>query len=365
MDEDDDIDEVKRLLLAKKKKQVIKTQDLLSTGSTILNLAATGRKEGGFVKGLYHFIVGDSSSGKSWLSLTCLAEAARNPAFDRYEFIHDNAENGALMDLGRYFGGRVKERLRPPKGTMEEPQYSTTIEEFYFNLHTWLNRGPCIYILDSMDALEAEADQEKFEKQKKVHEGKKKEEAGSYGTAKAKANSAGLRMAINKLRKTGSILIIISQTRDKIGFGAMFSPKTRGGGRALRFFNRLEMWTSVREKLWKKVLDKERHIGTKIKVEIVKNHLTGWEGEFFLLFYNSYGIDDISSCIDYLVDEGKWSDEKGVLKAPEFAFSGRRKDLITQIEEDDDLLERLRRLVEEVWNEIVERSKVKRKLRYE
>jgi len=91
-------DDVKKMLMQRHKKEVLTAKDYLSTGSTLLNLACTGFPERGFIKGHYYFIVGDSTSGKTWLSLTCLAEASINPNFKNYRFIYDNAEDGALMN---------------------------------------------------------------------------------------------------------------------------------------------------------------------------------------------------------------------------------------------------------------------------
>ena len=67
------------------------------------------------------------------------------------------------------------------------------------------------------------------------HAARGDQEGGSYGTEKAKINSERLRPVVNALRKNGSILILISQSRDRIGFGAKFDPKTRGGGNAPTF----------------------------------------------------------------------------------------------------------------------------------
>jgi hypothetical protein len=53
----------------------------LSTGSTLLNLACSDRPDAGYFKGAYYYLVGDSQAGKTWLLLSCFAEACRNPQF--------------------------------------------------------------------------------------------------------------------------------------------------------------------------------------------------------------------------------------------------------------------------------------------
>ena len=158
--------DIKKALRKKKKIRVLSSKDFLGTGSTLLNLACTGKPFCGFAKGKYYFIVGDSISGKTFLSLTCLAEADLNPNFDKYRFIFDNAEDGALMDIKKFFGLGVSNRIECPGVDKEgyNRKYSTTIEEFYYHVDDAIKRGrPFIYILDSMDSLSSEAEQDKFD----------------------------------------------------------------------------------------------------------------------------------------------------------------------------------------------------------
>ncbi|NBW63138.1 MAG: hypothetical protein EBR33_08250, partial [Synechococcaceae bacterium WB4_1_0192] len=56
----------------------------LSTGSTLLNLALTGKTTGGLDRGCYYLIVGSSSGGKTFAVLTALAEASIDPHFADY-----------------------------------------------------------------------------------------------------------------------------------------------------------------------------------------------------------------------------------------------------------------------------------------
>ena len=106
--------DVKKMLLQKRKKETLTAKDFLSTGSTLLNLACTGFPDRGFAKGHYYFVVGDSISGKTFLVLTCLAEASINPNFKDYRFIYDSGEDGALMNIERFFGKGVASRLEMP-----------------------------------------------------------------------------------------------------------------------------------------------------------------------------------------------------------------------------------------------------------
>jgi len=161
------------LLKKKKKKRPFKERDLLSSGSTLLNLNCSGFSSGAFLKGLYIFLVGDTSSGKTFLTRTCLAEAAINTYFKDYRFIFDNAENGSIMDTEKFFGKAVARRLEPPQGTRAKPINSEFTEDFYYNIDDAFKDGrKFIYILDSMDALDTKADLKKFNAKKlfRVHD---------------------------------------------------------------------------------------------------------------------------------------------------------------------------------------------------
>ena len=348
----------------KKKKTKKKSKHYLHTGSTVLNLACSGKVNGGFMKGLYYYLVGDSSSGKTFLSLTCLAEAAANKNFKNYRFIYDNSENGALMSIEKFFGKAVLKRMEPPSKDKSGPVFSETSEEFYYHMDDAFSTGkPFIYILDSMDSLSSKQEHAKFDEKKKAHRGGKKI-TGSYGDGKAKVNSEYMRKLLTPLRKSESILIVISQTRDNLGFG--FETKSRAGGHALRFYAAMEIWSSIAGQIKKTVRGKPRQLGIRCKLQVKKNRETGAIRAVETPIYHSHGIDDIGACVNYLIDEGHW-DEKGkskIITAPEFEFEGKREKLIQHIDANDyqkDLID----MVSDTWREIEDACKMKRKKRYE
>lgn len=365
------IEHLKAQLRSKRNVDAMKPEDYISTGSTLLNLACSGKTSGGFTKGKYYLVVGDSSSGKTFLTLTCLAEAAKNPNFDGYRLIHDDAENGALFDFRKFFGEKLHNRIEPPRGTKEDPIYSESVEDFYDNLDDAIDAGPCIYIMDSMDVLVPREDTKKYQKQKKVRSGLRKtgnvekEEPGTYGTAKAKLNSTLLRPAVSKLKKNGSILLIISQTRDNIN--AMgYDKKTRSGGHALNFYATLSLWSSVKQHIMSKpVRGKQREMGIVSKVRIKKNRQTGRDRSVFVPVYHSFGLDDTGSMVDYLVEEKGWGKGPKGINAKEFEQTLRREDLIKYIENKKSRTALLKKIVKRVWNEIESACIIERKSRYE
>jgi len=348
--------------LKKKKKVKITKADYLSTGSTLLNLAISGKPDCGFIKGKYFWLVGDSTSGKTFLSLTCLAEASINPNFEDYDFIHDDVEGGSLMDITRFFGKEVARRVRAPRKAKDgSPLYSANIEDFYFNLDDAFDTGkPFIYILDSMDSLSSEYEKKKFKAGKNATR-KGKKTTGSFGDGKAKKNSENVRQLLAPLRKSGSILIIISQTRANFDFG--FEKKTHAGGHSLKFYACVELWSSVRGKIEKTIKKKSRQIGSICKIRTKKNRVSGRDRAVEVPIYHSFGIDETGSCIDYLVDELHWGLKGTKIKAKEFDVVLTRAKLIKYIEDNDMILD-LREIVGDVWNEIEKACSIKRKQRY-
>ncbi len=359
-----------------KKKPIEKTylqpftsKDLLSTGSTLLNLACSGRVDGGFCKGRYVLMIGDSGSSKTWIALTTLAEASISPNFSEYRLIYDGPERGAMMDMERYFGKTLTDRLEPPSFDHNEaPLSSSTIQEFYYHLDCALDREmPFIYVLDSIDAISSDQEGKKAEERNKVikkamDKGEEvKDLPGSMTDGKAKENSANLRRVVNQLPKTGSILFIINQTRDNIGW--MQSGKTHSGGRSLEFYATLVFWSSIKKKLTKVVNEKKRKLGIEVEIKFTKNRLTGDEPTVTIPIYKSSGLDDVGSCVDYLIEEGHWNKSGQTINAGEIDFKGSRENLIQKIE-DEELEKKLKGIVAQVWDDIQEQCTVKRKNRY-
>lgn len=355
-------------------KTVVGDDKLLSTGSTLLNLAITGKAGGGFPKGTFVLLIGSSSSGKTFLSLTCLAEAAIDADFNDYRFIFDDVEGGALMNIEKFFGKAVATRLEPPRTDDEgAPVYSRMLEDMYFNLDDAIqeakkpNGKPFIYIIDSLDSLSSYAEQKKFNQNKRASR-TGGEQKGSFGDGKAKINSQYLRSVVYGLRETNSILIAINQERDNPDAGLFQSKKTHSGGKSLKHYTPCQIWFSKAKSIKKKVLGKDRIIGNMSKIEVKKNRLTGKDRTIEIPIYYSHGLDDIGSCIDYLIDEDVWHKRGASINTNgDFGLEkGMTMDkLVAFIEETDERVQELRQLVEDHWLTVESLCTVKRKPRYE
>lgn len=340
--------------------RVITTDDLLSTGATPLNLICSGKVKGGIAKGTILHLPGSSDSGKTMLAQTIYAEAANNSAFDDYDFHFWNPEDGSLMDR-MLFGPKAKKRLQE-----SQPE---TLEEFYTDLRKRIKEGtPFIGVLDSMDALYPKEWLKKAEKADRAT-ARGKESAGDMGMQKAKINSAELRRVRSGCRVTGSILIIISQTRDNPM--NPYDPQTTAGGRALKFFSTLQIWMNPAGTIYKDYKGKKRAIGTFCKATVKKNHLSGKKGSTTFPIINDYGIDNIGACLDFLVDEGHWKRSStakdptvGKITASEFSDVQVSREKLTKLIEKEGKEKELKRLVKDVFMKIQEAISSKRKPRY-
>ena len=358
-------DRMKAQLTAKPHRKAWPKGSGLSTGITTLNLGCSGSPHWAFPPGTFVLLVGKSKAGKSWLGRTIFAEACKNPYYAKHRLIDDDPEHGSLMDYRRFWGKTMAGRVEPPT----ERCSSRTLEECYANIVRALKAGPCVYLVDSEDALYSQDDAAKraqnARKAAKGQDGK-----GSYGTSKAKINSASLPEVNDLLARNGSILVMIKQSRDNIGFDAMFNPETRSGGRALTFYASIELWFSIKGKIKRTVRGKPRVIGNKLHVTIKKNRVSGRDRHATFPFYpgSPHGIDDTGAMVDYLIDEDVWKVSKGEVVAPQFgghaeAFVGSPDKLVRYIESEEREKE-LRRLVVETWNDIEAACEVQRKAKY-
>jgi RecA/RadA recombinase len=328
----------------------------LPTGSVLFNLALSGKADRGFPSGKLANLIGDSSSGKTGIALTCFAEAAGLPCFDDHRLVHDDTEYACEFDLTKLFGKKAAERIGPPGvDTDGAPIFSQTLEELEDNINEVLEEGPAIYIVDSLDPLPTVSEIELYETNRKLRE-KDKDTKSSYDMTRAKYISGMLRRINKTISQTDSIVILISQTREDIN-PMTFSTKTRAGGRALKFYCTHEIWTAVAGKVKQTVKGKTVQVGITTRIKITKNRITGRERTIDIPFFYSYGIDDVQSCIQWMVEQKFWSRSNQTVNADSLGLKGTIPAIIKAIEEKG-LIEDLHEVVEEAWNELEKATEI-------
>lgn len=348
-------------------------EGLIPSGSTVLNCALSDSAYGGFGQGKIVNIVGDSSAGKTMIAETLLAEMAHDARYDDYDLYLDDSEHALEMDIAGLFGRKAYARIKAPKYTKDgEPIYSDTVEQWYARMLALIDEGrPFVYILDSLDTLTdaSEYDQaaELSKAAKKAEDGEELAMPGSYGMAKAKLMSQILRTLKGRLAKTRSTLIIISQTRDNVNARPGMPTKKRAGGKALEFYCTHVVWLAVTKthKAGKK--GAEEIIGRQVEAKVTKNKLTGKVRAVSFDIYYDYGIDDIGSCIDFLIKQGVFAQKGAYLDASALGYEGSilRSKLIKEIEADcESTLPDLRKLVDETWRQKEEDLSLNRRPRF-
>lgn len=357
-----------------KREKAIKTTGLLPSGSTVLNCALSDNACGGIGVGKIANIIGDSSAGKTMIAETMLAEIANNPKYDDYLLILDDSEHALEMDIVGLFGTKAAKRVRAPRYDRDNlPVYSDTVEQWYATMLDLIEQGrPFVYCLDSLDTLtdvaEYEQAAELLKASKKVKEGDTDASLampGSYGMAKAKLMSQILRTIKAGLARTGSTLVVISQTRSNTNARPGQATKKRSGGMALDFYCTHIVWlTPIRTyKAGKKGM--EEIVGREVEAKVTKNKITGKvRTARFDIFYD-YGVDDIGSCVDFLEKAGVIDKKGAYLDASCLGYDKiMYRDVLIKAIERDNCLEELRKLVQDAWTEKEDALSLERKPRF-
>lgn len=325
---------------------VIDPKRLVPTGSTMLNLACSDGFSGGFPLGRIVNIIGDSSSGKTLLCLTMLAEIAGKKRFKKHKLIYDDVEEGNEFNIPTLFGSKLASRI-------EDEEHSDTLTNFVSRIFKLLKKGkPFIYILDSFDGLTTDEELAELKKGKK---------AAGFGGARKTAGLSGLLRNIKKeLKGTNSLLVIVSQVRYNMNPG-MFGPKLRRtGGKALKHWSAYELWLAQ-----VKTLKKDKQVlGNLCRARISKNRLTGKIREVQFPMYYDYGVDDIGSCVTFLKEQRFWKKKGKRLNARGLGLIGAEKALIRKIEEKG-LEGKLKRLTRKAWLAHEKKLRLNRKRRFQ
>ncbi len=332
-----DIEQEAKEPIKKKKKEHL---TFAKTGSTLLDIA------GGFAFGKIVNIVGDNSTGKTLLAMECIAQS-KNKFGKKLKWVYDDAEAGFSFDPEAMYGIKV---------LSDDGSASETVEDFEYNLNKELDKLKSdeylIYVLDSLDGISSNEEKCRQEERHKYikakREGKKpKELTGSYQTEKPKKMSEFFRLQKNNIKNKNCLLIIISQVRDKIG--ATYGDKqTRTGGKALDFFASVIWWLAVLEKV--KIKDTE--IAVVIRARNKKNKVAKPYRKINMHILFDYGIDDITSNIEYLYDlrtptgDLKAKGEKIIWDGKEYSLKG----LVRHIENKNQE-EELKNRVQAKWDE--------------
>lgn len=278
--------------IRRKGKEVKPIVDTISAGVDLLDLI-TG---GGFGRGTIVNIIGDNSTGKTLLVCETVFRSLKKYKDTLHHF--NNAEAGFSFNTEAIYSYRML-----PKN---EDDRSTTVEEFMADFKEKMDQAKkskkrLIYILDSMDALSSEAELKRAKQREEAIKAGKTYEVGSYRLEKQTLLNEFFRKNVNEIEKTQTILIIISQTREKIdaAIGQKWRVSCEG---ALKFYAKLRILLRETGKIKETIDGKPYIVGVMIRAKTYKNKIIApyKECDFEILF--DYGVDNIGSNVDFLYD---------------------------------------------------------------
>ena len=275
--------------------------DHISTGSLTLDIALG---IGGLPRGRIVEIYGPESSGKTTLSLHCIAEGQKNNG------------NVAFIDVEHALDPTYAAALGVDVDSLLVSQPDTG-EDALEIAEALIRSGAIdVIVIDSVAALVPKAEIEG-------------EMGDSHVGLHARLMSQALRKLAGAINKSNCVAIFINQLREKIGviYG---NPETTPGGRALKFYS------SVRIDIRKQEVLKQNGemIGAHTKAKVVKNKLAPpfREAEFDIMYGKGISrtgeLLDLAVKADVVQKAGAW-----------FSYDGKRlgqgRDNVKELLEND------------------------------
>ena len=275
--------------------------DHISTGSLTLDIALG---IGGLPRGRIVEIYGPESSGKTTLSLHCIAEGQKNNG------------NVAFIDVEHALDPTYAAALGVDVDSLLVSQPDTG-EDALEIAEALIRSGAIdVIVIDSVAALVPKAEIEG-------------EMGDSHVGLHARLMSQALRKLAGAINKSNCVAIFINQLREKVGV-VYGNPEVTTGGRALKFYS------SVRIDIRKQEVLKQNGemIGAHTKAKVVKNKLAPpfREGEFDIMYGKGISrtgeLLDLAVKADVVQKAGAW-----------FSYDGKRlgqgRDNVKELLEND------------------------------
>jgi recombination protein RecA len=312
---------------------------VISTGSTLLDLAISGKRihGGGLPGGILVEAFGPSQSGKTAL----LSEVSGNIGAQGGESQFNDPEARLDKEFASIFGMKLnpKNYYRPD-----------TVTELFTNIRAWepqtdvkVNTIHGIFA-DSLAALSTNTEMEK-------------EEGDKMGMRRAKEFSEQLRRTCRVIKKKNFLMVCSNQIRVSTD---TYGPKfTTPGGEAVKFYASVRLKFNSPDKINKVVRvggkEVKKVIGIETEIEVVKSVDEPYRKAPVIIIYG-YGIDDVRANLQYIKDYKK----NTMYCAGELKLSQSMEDAI-QIVEEKNLENELREEVIDLWEKIERKFETVRK----
>lgn len=261
----------------------VHVNEFVSTGASILDVAISNKKNGGFPVGRITEITGLEQSGKSLLAAHALANTQKKGGMA----VFIDTENSVPPDFFNAVGVDLKKMLYIPMDTVED--IFDVVETLIEKIRASDKKKLVTIVIDSIAGASTKQEMESdFDKD-------------GYATAKAIILSKAMRKITNLIGRERICFIVTNQLRTKMGvsFG---DPWTTSGGKAIAFHSSIRIRLKNLGNIKAKVNGIEQIVGKKTSAVVFKNKIGPPErGCQFDSLYSS-GIDDYSSWLDVLKD---------------------------------------------------------------
>ncbi len=226
----------------------------VGSGSSMLDLAISNRKEGGFPVGRISEITGLEASGKSLLAAHALANCQKEGGLA----VYIDTENAISREFLEAIGLDLEKMLYVPLETIED--IFEAIESIVVKIRESNKDRLVTIVVDSVMGASTKIEMAKeFDKD-------------GYATSKAIILSKGMRKLTNMIGREKICLIFTNQLRTRLGV-AFGDPYTTSGGKAIPFHAsvRLRLKSVGQIKVKKDGVDQA--IGIKTRCQVVKNRM--------------------------------------------------------------------------------------------
>ena len=314
------------------------TEVMISTGSTLLDLAISGGRirGGGIPGGILVEAFGPNSSGKTVLLCEIAGDVQRH---EGQVMFHDpearlNKQFAQMFDLDT-----------------DNIDYSTpnTVPQVFMAVRKWEPEGKKIHgvFADSLAALSTDMEMDK-------------DEGDKMGMRRAKEFSEELRKTCRIIKEKNLLMVCSNQVRVNVGGGDWGPKYTTPGGESIGFYSSLRLQFSAPTKLKEKKTIKGKEItkiiGVKTDITVFKSSI--WEPYHTATIYIQfdYGVDDIRANLQFVKD----FTGNTVYTVNENTLSKSIKEATMMVEEQG-LVNELKEQTIDLWEDIQRKFKSTRK----
>lgn len=312
-------------------------ENVLSTGSTLLNLAISGGRirGGGVPLGILVEVFGPSGCGKTVL----LCELAGRVQQKNGSVMFHDPEARLNKQFARMFG------MDTDSITYTIPN---TIPQVFSQVRDWKPvKEPYGIFADSLAALSTDMEMDSEDK---------------MGMRRAKEFSEQLRKTCRIITQQNYLMVCSNQVRQNFDAGPYGQKYTSPGGLSIGFYSSLRLRCASPEKIQDEVTiagkKVKRVIGVKTSIEVYKSSIWKPYRQAPLTILFDYGIDDIRQNLQFIKD---YTSNTTYTVRGEKLHASMNESI--QMVEDNNLEEELREEVIDLWESIEAKFESKRKPR--